>query len=77
MKNTPIKFLVILILGLIPNIIVHAQVGPAPPSIPPEQTTPPASVPVDGGIGLVLAAGVALYSKKKLKKGNEPLSDKN
>jgi hypothetical protein len=69
MKKTTIKFLVILVIGMLPNITVFSQVGPAPPGIPPEETPKPAkAVPVDGGIGLALAAGVAMYSKKKLKK---------
>ena len=69
MKKATIKFLVILVIGVLPNITVYSQVGPAPPGIPPEETTPPPnSVPVDGGIGLALAAGVAMYSKRKMKK---------
>ncbi len=78
MKKATFKFLVLLVIGMLPNIIVDAQVGPAPPGIPPEQpSTPPNSVPVDGGLGLALAAGVALYTKKKLNKEKQGLSDKN
>jgi len=69
MKKASIKFIVLVIIGLLPNMILNAQFGPTPPAPPPEENYPvdTSGVPVDGGIGLVLAAGVAFYSRKKMK----------
>ncbi len=76
MKKVSIKLVVLLGIGLLTGINAKAQWGPTPPGSPPEETimNDPNSVPVDGGIGLVLAAGVALYSRKKVKdtKQNSP-----
>ena len=68
MKKICIKLVVLLGIGLLTGINAKAQWGPTPPGSPPEETimNNPNSVPVDGGIGLILAAGVALYSRKKL-----------
>lgn len=61
----------------------YAQGGPTPPNVyepPPEDPVvyDPNEVPVDGGIGLVLIAGVAYYSRKKIlehkKANNQVLS---
>lgn len=66
MKKAGIKIVGLLCISLLSGITTNAQWGPTPPGAPPEETDP-ASVPVDGGIGLVLAAGVAIYSRKKFK----------
>ena len=69
MKKASIKIIILVIIGLLPNMILNAQFGPTPPAPPPEEYPPvdTSGVPVDGGIGLVLAAGVAFYSRKKMK----------
>ncbi len=71
MTRSKAKFIALLTMGMLPKVLLYAQFGPTPP--PPDpipEETPPNSekqtVPVDGGIGLVLAAGVAVYSRKKL-----------
>jgi|688.fasta_scaffold213689_1 hypothetical protein len=71
MTRSKAKFIALLTMGMLPKVLLYAQFGPTPPSTDPipEETPPPTdkqSVPVDGGIGLVLAAGVAAYSRKKL-----------
>ena len=46
-------------------IDVHAGMGPpGPPMGPPPCWPPPCSVPIDGGISLLIAAGAVLGGKK-------------
>jgi len=71
MKTMVKKIIVILLIGLLQTSGVIAQGGPTPPNVyepPPEDPVEydPNEVPVDGGIGLVLTAGLAFYSRKKL-----------
>ena len=46
-------------------IDVHAAMGPpGPPMGPPPCWPPPCTIPIDGGISFLIAAGVALGGKK-------------
>ncbi|MBI4931932.1 MAG: hypothetical protein HY841_14315 [Bacteroidetes bacterium] len=46
-------------------IDLHAAMGPpGPPMGPPPCWPPPCSIPLDGGISLLIAAGAALGGKK-------------
>lgn len=43
---------------------INAAGPPGPPSGPPPCWPPPCTIPLDGGISLLIAAGVALGGKK-------------
>ena len=72
MKKMIKKIVIILIFTLLQFVRVFAQGGPTPPNVylPPEEPDPvaydPNAIPVDGGIGFVLSAGIAFYSRKKI-----------
>lgn len=56
----------------LPAMLVHAQGGPGGPGGPPDP-----SVPFDGGLSLVVAAGIAYaakkgYDKRKKERAEEP-----
>ncbi len=50
-----------ILFGIIGNSLIYAQVGPPPlPSC-----WPPPCIPIDGGVGFLIAAGIA-YGVKKI-----------
>ena len=50
-----------ILFGIIGNSLIYAQVGP-PPS---PSCWPPPCIPIDGGLGFLVAAGIA-YGVKKI-----------
>ena len=65
------KIIVIFLIFLLQTSGAIAQGGPTPPNVyepPPEDPVvyDPNAIPVDGGIGFVLTAGIAFYSRKKI-----------
>jgi len=53
--------LIYILFGIIGNSLIYAQVGPlAGPSC-----WPPPCIPIDGGVGFLIAAGIA-YGVKKI-----------
>lgn len=76
MKKKVEKITIVLLSVLLKTVGAIAQGGPTPPNVyepPPEdmEMYDPNVVPVDGGIGLVLTAGIAFYSRKKIKEQRE------
>ncbi len=77
------RILTVLLIVSLFNGYSFAQGGPTPPNYyepPPEDpvTYDPNEVPVDGGIGFVLTAGLVYYSRKKImeqKKVKDPSLD--
>jgi hypothetical protein len=50
-----------ILFGIIGNSLIYAQVGP-----PPDPSCwPPPCIPIDGGVGFLVAAGIA-YGVKKI-----------
>ena len=57
-------FLIFTIILLFPSLESNAAGPPGPPMGPPPCWPPPCTVPLDGGISLLIAAGIALGGKK-------------
>ena len=62
MKNKILSVSMLVALLVAATSAVFAQVGPPPPPPPPP---PPTSVPIDGGVFLLLVSGL-IYGAKKL-----------
>jgi len=57
-------FVVFLFLFAVSVSVCMAGGPPGPPTGPPPCWPPPCSIPIDGGIGFLIAAGAALAGKK-------------
>lgn len=69
--------LTLLAFGLTMGMLsVQAQGGPGDPGDPgPDPDPPPTEIPFDGGLSLVLAAGVAYAAKKGIDKRKKQKSE--
>lgn len=63
MKHLVVKSILVLI-AVMAVSVVYAQTGPPAAGPGPGGCFPPPCVPIDGGISLLVAAGIGLASKK-------------
>ena len=61
-KKIAILTAVLLLAGIVPALAAGGP--PGPPTGPPPCWPPPCSIPLDGGVSLLIAAGVAYGGKK-------------
>jgi hypothetical protein len=64
MKKTAMKFMLscFFLIGI--TLTINAQTGPPTQGVGPGGCFPPPCIPVDGGISLLIAAGIGLAGKK-------------
>ena len=64
MIKTVLPFVFFLVIFLLAGMNVYAAGPPGPPMGPPPCWPPPCTIPLDGGISLLIAAGAGLAGKK-------------